>query len=162
MGSVCVAAQCAGKIGEIEIAKIPFHCCRWSTWFSGPVLGWLDGYQPIGHQVSLWDVRDQYHCLPDYWLRIDFPGKAYRAERRVEISNSNRLCWSVQYIFNVRMGDVFQLADRRVLYCFALCCFEHLTWAGCCMVRSSDREVFRISSQRRLKLEERCYLPERL
>lgn len=74
---------CVNK--ENSVCKIPSHRNWWRHRFSRPVLGWLNHREPIGHQVSLWDFCDQYHGLPDHWIFTGFPGKARRAECRVEV-----------------------------------------------------------------------------
>ncbi len=139
--------------GEIELAKIRSHCSRRRAWFSSPVLGWLNYRQPIWHQISLWDFCDQYHSLPDHWLFIGFPGEACRAQRRVEVPNSDRLCWSLQYILDLRMGDLFQFADGCLLRGCPLRCFELLPWPGSCMVWSLDREAFLMRAHKVLNYE---------
>jgi len=60
----------------------------------------------------------------------------------VEVSNSDRFHRGLQYIFNLRMGDIFESANGRLFHGCPIRCSECLPWSDSRMVRSLDREAF--------------------
>src|SRR5271155_2501204 len=61
--------------GEL-FAELSLYCRGRCAGFPYPLLGWLGGSEPHGHEVSLWHFDRQHYSVPDSWVCSYAAGQA--------------------------------------------------------------------------------------
>ncbi len=150
--------------GDERIAEILVHRNRRRARLTHTLLGRRNHRRQVWLKIPLWDLRHQHYCLLYHRLLPHVSRQARRRKPSVEISGSHRLCWRVQHLLHLRMGNIHQPAGRSIPHCCPLCRAQLPFRTGRRMVRRAGSQSTLIVGGKydvtRRKGTESFYLPE--
>ena len=103
------------------IGKVFSYCHRRRTRVDGQILDGIDDCEPHGSQDSLWDVPHQHAGVRCDWLFDHALDPACWLESCVAIPLAGGIHRRIQHVLNIRVGDLFQHAQRSVRAGHRLC-----------------------------------------